>query len=415
MAKVFKHFDLDEDGFLSMGELKRAFRALGLKKRDGTKLEVDEEMFKSFDTNGDGKVSLEEFDAGLKPKTRAKIEEKLLTGWTFEKHLWGASVERHSKINMAKVFKAFDYDQDGFLDMGELKRAFRAMGLQKRSGEKLEVDEAMFKSFDTNGDGKVSLAEFEANLFPKTRAKIEEKIASGWKFEPELWKASVDRHSVTNMAKVFKHFDLDEDGFLDMGELKRAFRAIGLKKRDGSKIEVDEEMFKSFDTNGDGKVSLEEFEANLKPKTRAKIEEKLALGWVFDKELWEASAARHSTWNMAKVFKQFDSDADGFLTMGELKRGFRALGLEKRSGEKLEVDDAMFKSFDTNGDGKVSLEEFQANLFDKTRAKIEEKLNAGWTFDAAAWQASVDRHSKWNMAKVFKQFDSDADGFLNMG
>merc|ERR1740138_483472 len=122
---------------------------------------------------------------------------------------------------MAKVFQAFDFDQDGFLDMEELKRAFRAMGLKRRSGEKLEVDEQMFKSFDTNGDGKVSLEEFEANLKPHTRAKIEEKIASGWKFEPALWAA---------------------------------------------------EMFKSFDTNGDGKVSLEEFDAGLKPKTRAKIE-----------------------------------------------------------------------------------------------------------------------------------------------
>merc|ERR1711977_613861 len=151
----------------------------------------------------------------------------------------------------------------------------------------------MFKSFDTNGDGKVTLAEFEKNLHDKTRAKIEAKLAEGWKFEPELWAASVDRHSKTNMAKVFKHFDLDEDGFLNMGELKRAFRAIGLKKRDGSKIEVDEEMFKSFDTNGDGKVSLEEFEANLKPKTRAKIAEKLNANWVFDAALWEASQTKH--------------------------------------------------------------------------------------------------------------------------
>ena len=67
-------------------------------------------------------------------------------------------------------------------------------------------------------------------------------------------------------AEVFKHFDLDEDGYLNMGELKRAFRAIGLKKRDGSKIEVDEEMFKIFDTNGDGKVSLEEFDHPRNPK-----------------------------------------------------------------------------------------------------------------------------------------------------
>merc|ERR1719327_2403799 len=173
------------------------------------------------------------------------------------------------------------------------------------------------------------------------------------------------------MAKVFKAFDYDQDGFLDMGELKRAFRAMGLQKRSGEKIEVDEAMFKSFDTNGDGKVSLEEFEVNLFDKTRAKIEEKLNAGWTFDAAAWQASVDRHSKWNMAKVFKQSDSDADGFLNMGELKRGFRALGLKKRSGEELEVDEAMFKSFDTNGDGKVSLEEFEANLFDKTRAKIE--------------------------------------------
>jgi len=151
----------------------------------------------------------------------------------------------------------------------------------------------MFKSFDTNGDGKVSLEEFQANLFDKTRAKIEEKLNAGWTFDAAAWQASVDRHATVRMDKVFKQFDTDADGFLMMEELKRAFRAIGLKKRDGEKLEVDEEMFKSFDTNGDGKVSLEEFEANLKPKTRAKIEEKLNGNWVFDAARWEASQTKH--------------------------------------------------------------------------------------------------------------------------
>jgi hypothetical protein len=55
------------------------------------------------------------------------------------------------------------------------------------------------------------------------------------------------------------------DGALTMGEFKRAFRALGLRKRDGKKMEVDEKMFRSFDTNGDGTVSLEEFEVKQTP------------------------------------------------------------------------------------------------------------------------------------------------------
>jgi len=95
------------------------------------------------------------------------------------------------------------------------------------------------------------------------------------------------------MAKVFKQFDADDDGKLGDREFMRAFRALGLEKRGGEKMQVDIDMFKSFDTNGDGFVTLEEFQANLKPKTRLKIEEKLDGGWKFDKDKWDASLARH--------------------------------------------------------------------------------------------------------------------------
>ena len=66
--------------------------------------------------------------------------------------------------------------------------------------------------------------------------------------------------------------------------------------------------------------------------------------------------------------------------------------MEKRKGEKFELDVETFKSFDTNGDGKVSPEEFETNLHPKTRKAIEKKLNDGWTFDEALWAASAERH-----------------------
>ena len=57
-------------------------------------------------------------------------------------------------------------------------------------------------------------------------------------------------------------------------------------------MEMDKAMFKSFDTNGDGLISMEELDANLKPKTRRKIELLLEGGWKFDKAAWDISIAR---------------------------------------------------------------------------------------------------------------------------
>jgi len=393
LENIFAQFDTDGDGVLTLGEFQRAFRALGLKKRSGAKMSIDQAMFDSFDTNGDGVVSLAELNENLKPKTRAKIEQKLDEGWVFDQAKWEASIARHSRWDMSKVFKQFDFDGDGYLTMGELQRAFRALGLKKRNGTKMKVDEAMFQSFDTNGDGVVSLEEFEANLLPKTRKKIEDRLNAGWKFDPAKWADSLARHQRWDLSKVFKQFDVDGDGKLNIGELKRAFRALGLKKRNGAALEMDQAMFDSFDTNGDGFVSLRELEQNMYPKTRKKIEAKLDAGWKFDATAWLASVARHSTWNMAKVFKNFDTDNDGYLDKREFMRAFRALGLKKRSGSDMKVDMAMFDSFDTNGDGVVSLEEFEANLLPKTRAKIEAKLNEGWKFDPELWAASQARHA----------------------
>ena len=208
-------------------------------------------------------------------------------------------------------------------------------------------------AFDTNGDGYVTMEELDANMPDALRAKIEKKISLGWKFDKPTWDASVARHKKWDMKKIMADFDADGDGKLDIYEIARAFRALGLPKRDGSKMDVDKAMFKAFDTNGDGYVSMEvsaytrllrahhrhtwmgntwtgalclhpplelawprgrplppppsqEFDANLKPKTRRKIEHALEAGWKFDKPTWDASVARHAKYDMKVIFADFD-------------------------------------------------------------------------------------------------------------
>eukprot|EP00325_Prymnesiales_sp_UTEX-LB-985_P009048 CAMPEP_0174694224 /NCGR_PEP_ID=MMETSP1094-20130205/833_1 /TAXON_ID=156173 /ORGANISM="Chrysochromulina brevifilum, Strain UTEX LB 985" /LENGTH=259 /DNA_ID=CAMNT_0015890381 /DNA_START=58 /DNA_END=833 /DNA_ORIENTATION=+ len=188
------------------------------------------------------------------------------------------------KYDMQALFAQFDADGDGKLDIYEIARAFRALGLPKRSGEKMDIDKATFKSFDTNGDGYVTMEELDANLYDKTREKIEACIDKGWKFDKKTWDESVARHKKYDMKQIFAQFDADGDGKLDIYEIARAFRAMGLPKRDGEKMEMDKAMFKSFDTDGDGFVDMRELDENLKPKTRKKIEQRLEDGWTFDKE-----------------------------------------------------------------------------------------------------------------------------------
>lgn len=62
--------------------------------------------------------------------------------------------------------------RQGKLTMREFQRAFRALGLPKRDGKKMEMDQSMFNSFDTNGDGTRSPRDrpLSQSRFPMCRA-----------------------------------------------------------------------------------------------------------------------------------------------------------------------------------------------------------------------------------------------------
>lgn len=53
-----------------------------------------------------------------------------------------------------------------------------------------------------------------------------------------------------------------------------------------------------------------------------------------------------------KVFARRDADKDGFLTLAEFKTGMKEPALEKAPKR--------FRKLDTNGDDRLSLEEFKA-------------------------------------------------------
>ena len=89
-------------------------------------------------------------------------------------------------------------------------------------------------------------------------------------------------------------------------QLRRAFRALGLKRRDGAKFELDKMTFKAMDENGDGMLSLEEFEENMPLPLREALNKALAGGWAFDEERWKASLERHAADDPFETSKAYD-------------------------------------------------------------------------------------------------------------
>merc|ERR1712139_209436 len=129
---------------------------------------------------------------------------------------------------------------------------------------------------------------------------------------------------------AFDLFDTDASGAVSVGELVDAMKSLGL---DG-KNEAVFNMIKEIDTDGSGELEFAEFlemmTARLTDKTpRSEIE---------------------------RVFKLFDDDRTGEISLGNLKRVAAELG-EEVSNEELQE---MVMRNDVDKDGAWTLDDFYA-------------------------------------------------------
>jgi calcium-dependent protein kinase len=125
IKEIFQNIDANNDGKLSLEELKKAVALSG-----GLKIEFVDEIFKSIDTDNSGNIEYTEFIS--------------------------ASIEKNIYLNEEKLKDAFNlFDADG---SGKISRAEigKVLHLDKNSKE---VDNIITK-LDTNKDGEIDFEEF---------------------------------------------------------------------------------------------------------------------------------------------------------------------------------------------------------------------------------------------------------------
>ena len=243
------------------------------------------QAFSMFDRNSSGRVSTQDFMAGMRKLNVRGVTERDITS----------------------MISSMDTDRNGYVDYREFVRQFagdninalRRITTQIRDLLEKNNDSLMtaFRAFDRDRDGIVTGREFRAGM-----RELGQKL------------------SANQMDDVMRQLDVDEDGYIDYHDFLRHFGgnpALGGAKKQSTGKKLKESVFnelravlkkhgadlatafKAFDTNGDGKLSRREFEDGLK-----QLNVDLTPNLVAD------------------VMREVDSDGSGFIDYREFVKQF---------------------------------------------------------------------------------------------
>ena len=138
-----------------------------------------------------------------------------------------------------------DQNGDGSITIQEMRKALSAAKLDYT----LKDVQNLVKKADKNGDGKVVWEEFHDMMVEYLQKQKTEQ-----KFDVEP-KEVASEQEYNNAMRAFKMFDKNEDGIIDINELKEAMKTLDLEQ-DPAKVE---QLFKDLDKNEDGSIDYVEF------------------------------------------------------------------------------------------------------------------------------------------------------------
>ncbi|XP_021066718.1 calcium-binding protein 2 isoform X1 [Mus pahari] len=151
---------------------------------------------------------------------------------------------------------------------------------------------------------------------------------------PSIAATQLDRElrpeEIEELQVAFQEFDRDRDGYIGYRELGACMRTLGYMPTEMELIEISQQI-------SGGKVDFEDFVELMGPKLLAETADMIGV-----RELRDA-------------FREFDTNGDGCISLGELRAALKALLGERLS--QREVDEIL-QDIDLNGDGLVDFEEF---------------------------------------------------------
>ncbi|XP_023042052.2 calcium-binding protein 2 isoform X6 [Piliocolobus tephrosceles] len=147
---------------------------------------------------------------------------------------------------------------------------------------------------------------------------------------PNSYDRELRPEEIEELQVAFQEFDRDRDGYIGCRELGACMRTLGYMPTEMELIEISQQI-------SGGKVDFEDFVELMGPKLLAETADMIGV-----RELRDA-------------FREFDTNGDGRISVGELRAALKALLGERLSQREVEE---ILQDVDLNGDGLVDFEEF---------------------------------------------------------
>jgi len=335
VTRTFKSLDKMGVGTLPIGPFRQAMRDLGLPV---TSNEAST-LIDHFDPTGKGEINYMEFIKFMRgsksPRRRRKKEGGIKQD------------ESHYVLIKTDVREALRAAAERFVDAGgdpkePFESAFREMAssedqvdfnafkkcMKKKIlvGQRVPSDELrmLFDCFDLNGDGFVSYREFVT--FAMATLNSEDLEVLGERIRDELRNQIGDAHSSKRLRKVFRTFDTDNDGHITLKEFQRGLKRLLGAPFQNLKEEELQELIRRFDRREDGTIDYADFVAFVNPEEDVDVVER-KIGNMM------RMLRKYRDVDVAELFEDYDDGDTGLITLMAFRDVVRKLGLPLRRSE----------------------------------------------------------------------------------
>ena len=212
-------------------------------------------------------------------------------------------------------------------------------------------------------------------------------------------RSCVDRHAL--LFEVFTAMDADKSGFVEQDEFKSIFTDGGAKYSEERLAEIDRTRGRG---DKDGRLSRDEFCEYFMEYFADDTEDV----FLETRALWmECIAASRRKLMLRRVFSSMDVDKSGFVSLEE----FQQLGDEQVGAANSEAYFRWIESFQGNGDGRLTSEEWVPFVLQQEEESSEDEFDS----KVRDWQAVLARKRRLTLLhSVYTKMDADASDHVDL-